>query len=350
MFFPFLCFFACAQDDDGSIPVSSSDEVYSGQGFFLAAELDSGKFIHLAKDTLFFRMDSIWSFTNCALKRIRLNREKSEGALNFYPIIRYETTVEDCPSPYMHPDTTLKVLLGDDVLDGVGTIRVYNDLDSLLDTILVRRGKFSTDTFTIYIDSLFDTVSTLPLRTKNSPSVFKLLDSLTAREFYWRPMKSTCTHRVDNCEKTVNDTIYPTSWLKGDTALVPIRQSCQDTTLVYCIRSRWKDDSTSLGAVQVRPDTIWHTSTYYMESIPKCGSMNEFVAGRYTAGRSITVRRQLYVPAGNETFCGPSIKEDLFIYDIGRNRIYPDTLNPDTLIDIWNKAKVSKDSTAKPKK
>ena len=174
---------ACTQDDDGPIDISNSTEVFGGEGFFLKADLDSGSLIHLADDTLYIHLDSIWSFSNCALKSIKLDTVWRDTALELEPIIQYQTKVEDCASPMFRPDTVLKVLFGRNSLKGISQIEIYNDVDSLLDTILVRRGSFSLDTFKVYVDSLFDSVKTLPLRTKGSPSFFKLLDSLTPRVY-----------------------------------------------------------------------------------------------------------------------------------------------------------------------
>ena len=344
MWFAFLLAFfgvlACTQDGDGTIPITTDDTVYSGEGFFRTAELDSGKLIHLTKDTLYLHLDSIWAFSNCALKEIKLDTLTEDSVFTLFPTIIYETDIEDCAAPFLHPDTTIRILLGRNILKDIGVLRVVNDEDSLMDSIFIRRGDFSLDTFEIFVDSLFDTIPELPRRTKDSPSIFKVLDSLTAQVFYWRPMKSTCTHRVDNCEKTVPDTIFPTYWYLGDTALVPIRLTCADTDEVYCIRSRWEDDSTSLGDVVERPDTVWHTSTYYMETIPSCGAMNRFNPGSFMTGKSMKIVRELYTPWPTETFCGPSTKEDLFVYDLGRNYMVPDTVDVDSLFEIWKTAKV----------
>lgn len=340
-----LAFFgviACTQDGDGPIPIATDDTVYSGEGFFRIAELDSGKLIHLTKDTLYLHLDSIWAFSNCALKQIKLDTLTNDvdSAFEFYPSIIYQTSNDDCAAPYLHPDTTIRILLGRSILMGLGVLRVYNDEDSLMDTILIRRGDFSLDTFEIYVDTLFDSIPKLPRRTKGSPSIIKVLDSLTPQIFHWRTMESNCTHRVDKCTKTVPDTIYPTYWSLGDTALVPIRLACADTDEVYCIRSRWEDDSTALGEVQERPDTIWHTSTYYIETIPKCGAMNRFMPGSVITGRSTKIVRELYTPWPTETFCGPSTKEDLFVYDLGRNYMVPDTVDVDSLFETWKSAPV----------
>ena len=325
----------CSRDDDGPIPVSAEDESFVGTGFFRKATLDSGAFVHLAADTLYLKIDSLWSYSNCALKRIELDTSHEGEALVFSPKIIIDSDGKDCPSPYLHPDTTIKMLLGEKDISDASVIRIRNDEDRILDTILLRRGTFDLDTFAIYVDSLFDSVSALPLRTKGSPSILKVLDSLTARVFYWRPIESECTLIVDKCAKLVNDTIFPTSWNTSDTALVPIRKSCALGDSTYCSNTRWKDDSSSVGKVQERADTLWHTSVYYVEEIPDCGTMNSFSFDAYAIGRKVNFVRELVVPNESEKACGPAALRDVYIYDIGRKRVFPDSLDAEALYGIW---------------
>lgn len=343
-------FWACAQDDDGPLGLGSSDVDYAGKGTFLLATLDSNRFIHLASDTLFLHMDSIWSFSNCALSSIKLNTYNEDTALIIAPQVYFHTKGEDCPSPYYRPDTTIKVRLGENILKNVKLIRVKDDQDSILDTVLVRRGSISLDTFKIFIDSLFDSVHSFPLRTKGSPSVLKVVDSLTPQVFLWRTMKSECTLRIDMCSSTKNDTIYPKRWNLKDTNLVPIHIVCADSDSVYCASSRWEDDSTSLGKLMERPDTVWHTSTYYVEEIPKCGSVDRFAKTSLYLNNDFRVVRELYSPDESETSCGPAALPTWFVYDVGRSRVFPDSLDADSLFKQWKSAKVApskKDSTTR---
>ena len=348
--FGLLLVVACTQDDDGSIDISNSTEVFGGEGFFLKADLDSGSLIHLADDTLYIHLDSIWSFSNCALKSIKLDTVWRDTALELEPIIQYQTKVEDCASPMFRPDTVLKVLFGRNSLKGISQIEIYNDVDSLLDTILVRRGSFSLDTFKVYVDSLFDSVKTLPLRTKGSPSFFKVLDSLTPRVYYWRPMKSTCKFFMDKCDKTVPDTLFPRSWSLADTALVPVRLKCADSTLFYCKSAGWENDSNALGLVQERLDTVWHTHLYYAEKIPECGAVNSFESSAYGTLREMNVIRQLYTPSTSETFCGPSTQKDMFWFDMSYGGMVPDSISMDSLRGVWEKATVATDQNPNKRK
>ncbi len=348
LFFIFvvLLFVACTQDDDGSIDISNSKETFGGEGFFLKADLDSGRLIHLASDTLYIHMDSIWSFSNCALSSIYFDAQKEDTVLVLRPKIQYQTKVEDCAAPMYRPDTVIKSLVDGRSLEGISQINIYNDLDSLLDTILVRRGSFKRDTFKLYVDSLFDSIKTLPLRTKDSPSLLKVLDSLTPRVYYWRSMKSTCKFYMDKCSETVPDTLFPSVWSLGDTALVPLRQKCADSTLFYCKSAGWENDSSALGLVQERLDTLWHTHLYYVESIPECGAVNVFESSAYGTLREMVVVRELYTPDESETFCGPSTQKDMFWFDLNYGYMVPDSVSMDSLRGVWSRATVN---TAKKK-
>ena len=331
----FFCVTACTQDDDGVLPLSSGDDYFFGVGFFRKAELDSGARIHLASDTLFLQMGYLWTFANCALKEIEIDKSREGQSLVISPKVILEYDGEDCPAPYYHPDTVLSLMLDEDEMEDVSQILVRNDEDSLLDSILLRRGKFELDTFNFFVDSLFDSVHALPLRTKDSPSIMRVLDSLAPRVFYWRPMKSDCELRVDMCDSVVNDTIFPSSWDVNDTALVPMRKLCALGDSVYCVSARWVNDSTKLGDVQERADTVWHTSLYYVEKIPECASVNSISFGAFALDHDFTIVRELRVPDRDETFCGPAARKDLFVYDIQRMRFFPDSLDVDSLYGIW---------------
>ncbi len=346
-------FASCEKDTDGPLDVMSENFSYDGEGFFSSAELDSGKTIHLSKDTLFLGMGKMWTFSNCALESIKITYSKEDSILWLMPRLNIHATAEDCAAPYYRPDTVLKVTLSKEQMQGIGMIKVKNDADSVLDSILLRRGSFSKDTFYVYLDSSFADAHAYPLRTKDKkkgkeiPSVIRVLDSLTPRVFYWRTMKSVCTHRVDMCKKTIADTVYPTSWYINDTNLVPVHYACADSDSVYCINSKWENDSTELGKVQERPDTIWHYSTYYTEKIPKCGTFNQFSVSNYTIGDRVRFIRELMTPDEDESFCGPASQEEWMVYNMSKNQMVLDTGSVailDSLKKIWKKATVAPDT------
>ncbi|MCQ2104420.1 MAG: hypothetical protein MJZ26_01375 [Fibrobacter sp.] len=348
-----LMFVGCEKDSDGPISVSSSENEFTGHGFFLGASLDSGRAFHLVSDTLFLELKDIWSFSNCALTSIERKYEKQDSVLLLQPVINIHATEEDCAAPYFRPDTTLKIILGENLISGVSVLKVKNDADSILDSISIRRGSFQRDTFFVYMDSSFADAHNFPLRTKEKkkskaiPSMIRVLDSLTPRVFFWRTMKSNCTHRIDMCESTVPDTLYPNSWSVNDTNLVPIHYRCADTNLVYCINSKWENDSNSLGSLQERPDTIWHYSTYYTEKIPECASYNSFSYAYYGVGQRVRFIRELMIPDETETFCGPASKPQWMVYNMSGSKMVVDNDSVailDTLSKIWEEASVAPDT------
>ncbi|MBQ1824315.1 MAG: hypothetical protein IKR75_05020 [Fibrobacter sp.] len=338
----FLGIWACSQDDDGPLDLTSSNEVFSGRGFLGSAELDSGRMIFLVGDTLYLHMDSIWTFSNCALRKIGMDMSVEDTALILKPYFDIQVTGEDCATPLFRPDTTIGYIVSEKTLKGISVIRVKNEQDSVLDTIFVRKGSIGRDTFRIYVDSLFDSVHSLPLRTKGSPSVLRVLDSITPQIFIWRTMGTHCSLRIDNCDSVVSDTLFPSYWRLGDTTLVPVRTACADSDLIYCHSNRWENDSTDLGKLQERPDTIWHTSTYYMEKISECGSVDRYSRSSFIAGDEIVVMRDLFERDESETLCSPSTRKDLYVYDLGRNHYVADTVDVDSLVKIWKSAKVVK--------
>ena len=359
MVFALLClalglFWGCEKASDGPMSITLETFDYYDDGFFMASTLDSGKTIHLSNDTLFLNLDKMWTFTNCSLTSIDLNLFKEDSVLWIVPVLKIHATEEDCPAPYYRPDTTLKINLTESQMSGVGLLKVKNDRDSVLDSILLRRGTISLDTFYIYMDSSFADPHAFPLRTKDTkngkavPSILRVLDSLTPRVFYWRTMESVCKYVVDKCGDKVADTVYPSTWKLNDTNLVPIHYFCADSDSVYCLNSsKWENDSSSLGKLQERPDTIWHYSTYYMEKIPKCGTYGADTISNYMVGERVRIVRELLTPAKEETFCGPSSKEDWYVFNLTKNVTVYDNDSVavlDTLFEIWNGASVAPDT------
>lgn len=345
-------FTGCENDNDGPISASPDSFQYKGEGFFLSASLDSGKAIHLMSDTLYIQLGNIWTFSNCALQSIKLDAWTQDTVLFVEPHFNILADETDCPAPYFRPDTVLKRVLSKDDFADVSIIKIKNNQDSLLDSIVLRRGEFVTDTFSVYMDSSFAVSANWPLRTtdkkddKAVPTILRVLDSLKPQEFYWRTMEARCTHRVDMCKSIVADTVYPTSWSESDTVLVPIHYACADSDSVYCINSKWENDSAALGTLQMRPDTIWYSSTYYVEKIPACASFNTFRVSNYGAGRTATFIRQMMKPDESEKFCGPSSKEEWMLYNLSNWQMVLDTgaVSVDSLIASWNSAGIAPDT------
>ena len=324
-----------------------------GNGFFLGATLDSGKSIHLITDTLYITLSKIWSFSNCSLTSIDLDEDYGESQLVISPKVNIKVNTEDCPAPMYRPDTTFKMVLPKDVSSEVTDIVVKNDTDSLITSIKLRRGKIVTDTFYIFVDSAFAVMDSLPLRTKESPSVLRVLDSITPQKFYWRTLRANCTRRVDKCGDVVPDTLYPSNWNVDDTVLVPVRYACASADSMYCLKDKWEYDSTALGKVKVRLDTVWHTNLYYIEKIPKCGWVETFRYSGFVYGEKMSFLRSMFVPDENEISCGPSTKMDYFVYNLSSNFLVleneeeeDDIKLVDSLFAVWKTATVARDTVA----
>jgi hypothetical protein len=100
-----------------------------------------------------------------------------------------------------------------------------------------------------------------------------------------------------------------------------------------------------------RLDTVWHTSTYYVEEIPKCAMMNGFLYSGFTYGAKTTFVRQLFVPDESERSCGPSTKEDWVAYRLDKNALVLESeddeespIDIDSLYNIWKSATVANDT------
>jgi len=338
---------SCAQDGDGPLDVMPNGKSVDGEGFFEAATLDSGKTLHLISDTLYITLSKIWSFSDCSLSSIDLNYSFEDSLIVFAPTVKFKVNTEDCPSPMYRPDTTFRMLTNG-VPSNITNIVVKNDADSLLDTIMLRRGKIEIDTFRIFVDSAFALPKSLPLRTKNSPSILRVLDSMTTQKFYWRTLRANCMMRVDMCDSIVTDTIYPSAWNINDTALVPVLYACASEDSMYCLKSKWEYDSTALGKVNVRPDTTWFTSTYYVENIPSCAMMNGFVYGGFAYNNKATFVRELFVPNEDERSCGPSTKKDWIAYRLDNSELVigneENNASVDSLYKVWKSATVAPDT------
>lgn len=338
---------ACTQSEDGPLNVSREKIELSRTGYYLRPTLDSGKSIHLVQDTLYLYLDSMWTYSNCALKRISYDKRREDSTYRIKPVLHLHQTVEDCPSPYYRPSYMLKLVFDEEELDGISRIIAENTFDSVFDTIAVRRGNMSMDTFEIYVDSLFASNDSLPLRTKGSPSLLKVLDSITPLEFYWRPMKSKCKMKITDCDSLVSDTLFPDKWELNDTLLVPVRQACADSDDVYCMSSYWENDSNSLGSVRIHRDTTWHTSRFLVESVPACATYDRYSYRTFSVGYTGTFIRELFSPDSSETACGPLSRDSwiaLRLLSNGAVMLDSETDSLGTaekLYKAWKKAKVA---------
>lgn len=341
---------SCTQSEDGPLNITNEEVSFAREGYFLRPQLDSGKSIYLVGDTLHIKMDSAWTYSNCALRSITYDTSTVDTVFNLKPILNLKSNFGDCPSPYYRKDLTSRLILNESRMGGITMIVMPNTYDSVYDTISVRRGSISLDTFSIYVDSIFNTHDSLPLRTKGSPSLLKVLDSITPLSYYWRAMKSKCEMKISDCDSTVSDTLFPTTWTLGDTLLVPVRTACADSDEVYCAASYWKNDSSSLGPVMEHRDTTWNTTRYLVESVPDCGTYDRYSSKLMVAGYTGTFIRELFTPNENDISCGPITREKWIAINLSNGKIVQDSDSltiAEKLYEEWKKAKVAPNKAKK---
>ena len=331
----------------------------------LYAELDSGYRFHLQGDSLSLAMDSMWTFGNCFLKEIELYTSYSNDTVLTITVklALGNTGTTDCPQPLFRPDTVLQLPFLDEWKEkGVREIRIegnsHNEFYSenpdtaemanrtLKDSILIRQGKFRAESIAVYIDSLFADPYKYPRRTSSDTAgVMFILDSLTVDTFPYRFMKSNCVEIHDSCE-TVPDTLWRSTWSSKVTNLVPIRAVCAEDpsadSLVYCLSANWKNDSTALSdSTFDYLDTTWYSSKYFLEKIPKCGSLDHGnFTGTATYGRYFTTQHVLFEPSSNEKSCGPAAHANWLIYNLSSQTEVLDSAQADTLLAAWKKASI----------
>lgn len=357
LIFALLFLIACSESDDGPISIYPDGFEIDGYGYVLSASLDSGARFHLQGDTLSLSLDSLWSFGNCFLKEIQIFQAyESDSVLVLYPKLLLGNTGEtDCPQPLFRPDTILKIPFGN--WNSVREIRVEGNAHNefftertdtsaaanltFKDSILVRQGSFSSESLAVYLDSTFNDPYSLPRRTfVDTFGILKVVDSIQIDTFAYRFMKSTCKEVHDSCE-TVPDTIWRSSWPASDTNLVPIRRVCVDS-LVYCLTNNWQNDSTSLSdSVYSYLDTAWFASSFVLERIPECASVNRFsLSNSPTAGRYFVFKRELFLPAEDEASCGPAALAKWILFDVRTGEEILDSILADSLVSSWNRASV----------
>ncbi|MFA6835000.1 MAG: hypothetical protein WCR04_01185, partial [Fibrobacteraceae bacterium] len=335
----FVLLVGCSESDDGAINIYPDGFNVDGYGYVLDAELDSGYRFHLTGDTLALHLDSMWTFGNCFLKDIELQKVINDSVLTITVKLALGVTGStDCPQPLFRPDTMLYIPFSDSWKD-VREIRIEgnshnefysSDVDTAAlassvfkDSILVRSGYFVSETLSVYLDSSFADHYTFPRRTYlDTAGVLASVDSIDVDSFAYRFMKSSCSKIHDSCRVLLPDTAWPSSWT-SDTALVPLRVVCENDTsdedsLVYCLSTNWKNDSTALSdSVHLHLDTTWYESYFYVEKIPKCASYDHgSLSGRVSVGRYFTTYHTIFVPGSMDSSCGPSGLSNWLIYDL----------------------------------
>lgn len=333
-----ICIYSCSYSEDGPISIYPEELEGDYSGFALFASLDSGNFIHLRKDTLRIVLDSIWTLSNCFLEDISFEESEEDSILFLKPIIHFSLSATDCASPLFFPETLISIPPSDS-WKSYQEIRVMDSQGELEDSIFLRNGDFLKDTFEIYIDSSFADPYLLPRKTKGEPSILKKIDSLQERTFYWRTMESRCTYIVDTCE-TKLDTLYPNSWSLRDTNLVPIRLTCKDSTLRYCLQRDWKNDSLALGKLNERLDTLWYYSWFLIQEMPKGGMLNKLSYSNISHKTKVQITEEIFKPESEKDYI-TNPDSSLMFYDL---RTGEKVSYDDSLYSVFKNAEIGRDT------
>ena len=299
-----LFIFACSQSDDGPMSVYPDSFAVGGYGYMLYAQLDSGNRFHIQGDSITLAMDSMWTFGNCFLKEIELYPSYSDDTVLTITVklALGNTGTTDCPQPLFRPDTVLHLPFLEEWKEkNVREIRIEGNAHNefypenpdtaaaayrtLKDSILIRQGKFRSESISVYLDTAFSDPYTYPRRTSS------------------------------------------------DTAA---------DSLVYCLSANWENDSTSLSdSTFDYLDTTWFSSKYFLEKIPKCASVDHgSFTGSAAYGRYFTTQFILFVPVSGEKSCGPAAHSNWFIYNLSSQKEVLDSARADTLLSAWKKASV----------
>lgn len=360
LLFP-LILFACAESDDGPIPVYPDNFPVGGYGYVLHAELDSGNRFLVRGDSITLALDSMWTFGNCFLREIEIFELYPEDSVLTLSVklALGNSGVSDCPQPLFRPDTVLRIPFSEG-WNRVREIRVEGNAHNeffkeipdtaaaasmtFKDSILVREGTFLAESISVYLDSAFGDPHRFPRRSSNdSAGVLARVDSIRVDTFSYRLMHSVCGEIHDSCE-TVPDTLWPSRW-SADTNLVAVRKACRVDSLVFCLSANWKNDSSALSdSVYAFLDTTWRTSMLYLKKIPRCASLNRGTfSDRPVPGRYFSTRHSLFVPGDGERACGPAAASEWFIYNLTSGVEVLDSLLADTLLRAWDGASVGLD-------
>jgi len=329
---------------------------YTGKGFYLSAELDSSRRIHLIQDTLSIRIDSLWAVSSCFLEALELRDSLVDSTL----FLRFDVPLRStgdpaCATSLFLPDTLLRIPMRASwssirriIVTGTPRSTVFPDTSKnavpdspYLDTILVRSGQIIRDTASFYLDSLFFDKNHWPRRTPGDTSLLLRLDSQTVYEHPWRPVGTSCANILEDCP-TITDTLWPTTWYKGKTAYIQLRTVCADTSRVYCAANGYtvKDTSAELAHYS---DTTRHTSLYYLEPTKPCTGLDYWgpLSGTLSAKSHVYLPRGLFVPDANETDCMAGAISGWHIVNLTTNREITDSSFAHELLDDAARASIA---------
>ncbi|HSQ40741.1 MAG TPA: hypothetical protein VLM37_00515 [Fibrobacteraceae bacterium] len=369
MFFASVLLMACTWSGDG--PMEATDGDLSGWGFYLAGELDSGRRVHAAGDTLLVELDSLWLVSVCYLDSVgvRVGTVDSALTLEFVLHLSYDPDA-NCAASDLATDSLFRLLpdsswlsmdrmllygaeadqamdtLSDSLGHSLASLDSAGRYGALLDTIWLRDGTNEDTTFYIELDSNFTDYHLFPLVNGDSPWVVRYLHSYTAGSDYWRYYTQTCAEPRTTCT-LVSDTSWPDDYIFEDTTDAYLRWICEgDTTgTEYCLTKNWETDTSVAETYGATPDTVWTWSTYFVESTPSCAFLNREKIKSYsssTSGGKVKFWRELFIPSANEERCGPpqlgfsargSALEEWNLYDLDDSILVVDTALADSILE-----------------
>ncbi len=135
------------------------------QGYYTAAELDSGRIYHNREDTIFITLKGLFIYSNCSLGDNDIVRESATTSDSIFQI-RYRVDLEtpddlSCANSTGTADTTLPLekIWGDDIkqlkIYKYDTLPFDSTPEKVLDSIFIRNGSYKRDTIIFEFDSIF---------------------------------------------------------------------------------------------------------------------------------------------------------------------------------------------------
>jgi len=328
-----LCslFLSCSEPNDGPMSAWDSGQQYPGTGFYLHASLDSGRRVHSLQDTLPVQLDSMWIISSCALRDIQLQSQTQGDEFRIHLQLNLLSNGDvNCPVSPLQLDSLVKIGPQSAWSNG-GRLIIMGALESAVinsdttripylqdayrysvpkDSIWLMNGANVDTAYTFLFDSLFNDPSQPKRLTGAGPWVTQYLRNTQVVVDTLRLTPQTCLRPRSTC-KLEPDTIWSTSYLKGEVNLVPVRMRCvgDSTHIEYCAITHWKTDSLAQTLDQDKTDTIWTMESYYLERISNCSVLNRDSLTEYSLGAkggSMRIWRELFIPAAdkNEGRCG----------------------------------------------
>jgi hypothetical protein len=350
----------CTQSKDG--PMNATDSNTSGAGFYLGAELDSGRIVHSIHDTLLVRLDSLWIISRCYLQSIDevggVFAADSAYRMVFSLPLAYDPR-SSCPTADLSLDTLIPVAPKSE-WSAVNKFYLYGVADSLAllldssqggvtlseddyrseikDSIWLMDGYNQDSLYSMTLDSLFNDPYQLPRKVgTSSPYVIRILRDSVVDTLFWKYRQQSCKIPRSSCNLT-SDTIWPAELSASDTTAVMIRHRCvgDSTGVEYCASANWVD-SLDVAGENSKLDTNWTWSTFFVESVPPCGIVNR---DSLYAFSSVQVRywRELFVPATPTSPCAVteaksgSFRESWIILDLENRALVLDSALADSVL------------------